>query len=95
MHMDGGGDELPTGVKPNYLDVPPEGGTLVLFDSAKVPHEVLDTNSERLAIVGWYNRELSAADIADLGGIDPIRMATLAVAAGLVTVGLANLISSL
>jgi SM-20-related protein len=95
MHMDGGGDELPTGVKPNFLDIPPEGGTLVLFNSAKVPHEVLDTNSERLAIVGWYNRELSTADIAELGGVDPIRMATLAVAAGLVTVGLVNIISSL
>jgi SM-20-related protein len=96
IHLDGyDGDELPTGVKPNYVDVPPEGGTLVLFDSAKVPHEVLDTNAERLAIVGWYNRKLSAADIADLGGMDPVRMAMLAVAAGLVTVGLVNIMSSL
>ncbi|CAB9496576.1 P4Hc [Seminavis robusta] len=93
MHMDSGGDELPAGEEPNFLDVAPEGGTLVLFDSAKIPHEVLDTNSERLAIVGWYNRELAVSDIAELGGADPIRMAMLAVAAGLVTVGLVNILS--
>ena len=92
MHMDSGGDELPAGEEPNFLDVAPQGGTLVLFDSEKVPHEVLDTKSERLAIVGWYNRELSASDIQDLG-VDPVRLGMMAVAAGLVTVGLVSIIS--
>ena len=39
------------------LDVAPHGGTMVLFRSEKVPHEVLDTTAERTAVVGWYNRE--------------------------------------
>lgn len=92
MHMDSGGDELPEGEVPNYIDVAPKGGTLVLFDSEKVPHEVLDTNSERLAVVGWYNRKLTASDLAGLG-VDPVRLAMLALAAGLVTVGLLSLLS--
>ena len=92
MHMDSGGDELPVGEEPNFLDVSPQGGTLVLFDSEKVPHEVLDTKSERLAIVGWHNRELSAPDIKDLG-VDPVRLGMMAVAAGLVTVGLVSIVS--
>lgn len=92
MHMDSGGDELPAGEQPKFLDVMPQGGTLVLFDSEKVPHEVLDTKSERLAIVGWYNRELSASDIKDLG-VDPMRLGMLAVAAGLVTVGLVTILT--
>ena len=92
MHMDSGGDELPAGEEPNFLDVAPKGGTLVLFDSEKVPHEVLDTKSERLAIVGWYNRELSASDIKDLG-VDPVRLGMMAAALGLVTVGLVSIIS--
>lgn len=96
MHMDSGGDELPPGEEPNYLDVSPKGGTLVLFNSDQVPHEVLDTESERIAIVGWYNRPVSAADIAELSGgdVSPVRVVALAVAAGLVTVGLINLLGS-
>lgn len=34
-------------------DVPPSAGTLVLFDSASVPHAVLPTRRERLVLVGW------------------------------------------
>jgi SM-20-related protein len=49
MHYDGGGDFLPVGASPNYKDVDPRGGTLVLFQSDKLPHEVLDTQSERYA----------------------------------------------
>ena len=54
---------------------------------------VLDTNAERLAVVGWYNRQLSASDIAELGGVNPTQLILLAVAAGLVTVGLVSIIS--
>ena len=38
-------------------DVIPAGGRLVLFDSATVEHEVLPTNKERWAIVGWFMME--------------------------------------
>ena len=95
MHFDSGGDELPAGETPNFQDVDPKGGTLVLFESDKVPHEVLDTNAERVAVVGWYNRPVTAGDIAELSGgdVSPVRLVALAVAAGLVTVGLANLLS--
>ena len=38
------------------VDVVPRGGTLVLFDSVVVPHEVLEVMSgERLAIAGWLH----------------------------------------
>jgi Rps23 Pro-64 3,4-dihydroxylase Tpa1-like proline 4-hydroxylase len=38
------------------LDVPPTGGTLVLFDSVALPHEVLATlGRERWAISGWFH----------------------------------------
>jgi|Transcript_30894 SM-20-related protein len=36
------------------LDVLPEGGTLVLFHSRRIPHEVLPTRRERQCIVGWF-----------------------------------------
>ena len=52
IHLDGGGDEVPPGAEPNFIDVDPLGGTLVLFKSELIPHEVLNTNSERFALVG-------------------------------------------
>ena len=37
-------------------DVPPTGGTLVLFDSVTLPHEVMATNArERWAASGWFH----------------------------------------
>ena len=96
LHLDGGGDECPPGVQPNYLDVDPLGGTLLFVQSEIIPHQVLNTNSERFAIVGWYNRGVSAADISSLGEVggsaDLVRIAMMAVAMGLVTVGVANII---
>ena len=44
MHFDGGGDEVPPGGDPNFMDISPQGGTLVLFQSDAIPHEVLDTS---------------------------------------------------
>ena len=35
-------------------DITPQGGKLVLFDSASVEHEVLPTCKERWAVVGWF-----------------------------------------
>jgi SM-20-related protein len=39
----------------SYRDVLPEPGSLVLFDSASVPHEVLETLRVRACVVGWFN----------------------------------------
>ena len=94
MHFDSGGDFLPEGEDPNYIDVEPKGGTLVLFKSDQVPHEVLDTKSQRAAVVGWYNRAVSAADISELASDeDKMRAGMLLVAAGLVTVGVVTLLT--
>jgi len=94
IHLDSGGDFLPQGEEPNFVDVKPEGGTLVLFKSDKIPHEVLDTNAERTAVVGWYNRPYTSADIESLASEgDKVRGMMLLVAAGLVTVGAASIIA--
>ena len=36
------------------VTVAPHGGTLVLFDSVAVEHEVTPTRRERWALVGWF-----------------------------------------
>ena len=54
LHCDSGGDELPAGELPNFIDVPPQQGTMVVFRSDLVPHEVLTTHKERSAVVGWF-----------------------------------------
>ena len=95
LHRDQGGDFLPPGEVPNFVEVAPKGGTLVLFQSDAVPHEVLDTNAERLAVVGWYNRPVTAGDISSLGGIDDsLQPILLGVSAALVTLGVINLLNS-
>lgn len=38
------------------LDIPPLGGSLLLFMSAEFPHEVLPTRRERLSLTGWFRR---------------------------------------
>lgn len=35
------------------LTIEPVGGRLVIFKSDQIPHEVLTTNSERVALTGW------------------------------------------
>jgi SM-20-related protein len=104
VHFDSGGDFLPAGEAPLFQDVDAHGGTLVIFESNKFPHEVLDTMAERFAVVGWYNRPMTLADLSAIndsgsGGVtapsltdDPLRLVALAVAAGLVTVGVINLL---
>jgi hypothetical protein len=37
-----------------YSDIPPHPGTLVLFESSTVPHEVLMTLRPRATVVGWF-----------------------------------------
>ena len=41
-------------------DVPPTGGSCVLFDSALVPHEAMSTRRERLVVAGWLHEKQTA-----------------------------------
>jgi SM-20-related protein len=63
----------------NYIDVPPLAGTMVLFKSDTVPHEVRPTSQKRIAIVGWFNRELSDDEVPKLDEEDltPLAQAIL------------------
>ncbi len=45
------------------VDVLPEGGTLVIFLSARFEHEVLPARRQRLSLAGWFRRR----------GGDPVR----------------------
>lgn len=38
------------------LDAEPVGGSLVVFMSADIPHEVLPAGRERLSVTGWFRR---------------------------------------
>ena len=42
----------------DWCDIVPEAGTLVIFDSATVEHEVMPTFRDRVCIVGWLNKPL-------------------------------------
>ena len=86
------------------LDVSPTNGTLVLFDSHVIPHEVLNTYRERYVIIGWFNRPPSIWDDATnlrrpVGSgtttMTHQRMSLLTVAVGMMTYGIYNLIESL
>ena len=47
-----------------WADITPQPGTIVLFDSASVPHEVMATKRGRICVVGWlgtYQSEHHAA----------------------------------
>lgn len=94
INRDGFLDFLPENEEPNYVDVVPNGGTLVLFKSEKIPHEVLDTRATRAAVVGWFNRAVTAGDIQNLssGEGDTIRSVLLLVSAALITVGVLNIV---
>lgn len=39
------------------VEVLPEAGTLVLFRSADLPHEVLPARRERWSVAGWFRRD--------------------------------------
>lgn len=39
------------------LELPPDGGTLVLFMSADMPHEVLAAHQQRYSLAGWFRRD--------------------------------------
>lgn len=96
VHLDSGEDDLrPMGEKPqpHFVDVQPKGGTLVLFQSDRIPHEVLDTASERMAVVGWYNRPFTSADLDALASQqDKIRVGMLFMSLVLVAYGTASIL---
>lgn len=48
----GGALRLDTGAGEN--EILPASGTAVFFLSEKIPHEVLETNRERLSFAGWF-----------------------------------------
>ena len=39
-------------------DIVPNAGTLVMFDSVSLPHQVLKTNRERYGVQGWFHEKL-------------------------------------
>ncbi|KAJ8599254.1 hypothetical protein CTAYLR_006214 [Chrysophaeum taylorii] len=43
-----------------YADIPPLPGSLVLFDSYQIHHEVLPTNNERFCLIGWFHTPCDA-----------------------------------
>jgi 2OG-Fe(II) oxygenase superfamily len=62
LHLDGGKDEKPPMDLPCFFDVPPAAGTLVIFRSDLVPHEVLSFYGyQRMVVVGWFWGEASQA----------------------------------
>lgn len=83
------------------LDVTPSNGTLVMFDSHVIPHEVLNTDRERYVIIGWFNRKPSLPDFANLAEgattttNNSKRLALLTIAVGMMTLGIYNLILEL
>jgi predicted 2-oxoglutarate/Fe(II)-dependent dioxygenase YbiX len=48
----------------HYTDIAPAAGTLVVFKSDVVPHEVRPTTKRRLAIVGWLHRHVAEEEEA-------------------------------
>jgi hypothetical protein len=98
IHLDGWGGKIPVEKELEYIEVDPIGGTLVLFQSELIPHKVLNMRNKRYAVVGWYNRELTAADVGLLSGANGegggvARAAMLAVAMALVTFGIASIVA--
>jgi Rps23 Pro-64 3,4-dihydroxylase Tpa1-like proline 4-hydroxylase len=64
IHLDSGKDFLPEGEEPNYIDVEPKGGSLVLFKSDMIPHGVLNTNAERLTYKYFQRSYKSRREVA-------------------------------
>ena len=50
----------PAMLDPATFDVMPTAGTLIVFESASVPHEVLETRRERVVLAGWLQEEARA-----------------------------------
>lgn len=52
--------------RPDGVSIPPRAGTLVVFLSEDMPHEVLETQRERYSIAGWFR----------VNGSDSVRLDT-------------------
>lgn len=50
------GGQLEIQLKDDQFTVEPQGGTLVLFDSTSVPHQVLAAQRTRWSLTGWFRR---------------------------------------
>lgn len=61
----------------SHVDVAPTGGTLVVFKSDEVPHEVLATTSQRVAVVGWLCRRRAEPEPVDESELSPLARAIL------------------
>ncbi len=56
--LDAGGElQLYSANNEFLLTLPPSAGTLVLFMSADMPHEVLAAQRSRYSIAGWFRRD--------------------------------------
>ncbi len=52
----GDGGELRLHLEDGKRDIAPRGGTLAVFMSDSIVHEVLAANKERASLVGWFRR---------------------------------------
>lgn len=52
----GDGGELRLHLKEGVVDVQPRAGTLAVFLSARILHEVLPAQRDRCSLVGWFRR---------------------------------------
>ncbi len=48
------GGKLRLYTKDNHIDVAPKDGTLVLFLSGEIEHEVLESFATRMSLTGWF-----------------------------------------
>lgn len=49
------------GAQDSYTDVVPRGGTLIIFDSRRIEHQVLPGGKDRYALTCWINGKISIA----------------------------------
>ena len=60
-----------------HVDVAPAAGTLVVFKSDVVPHEVRPTTARRLAVVGWLHRHVPPPEEVDDADLTPLARAIM------------------
>lgn len=62
------GGQLRLFVKDTCIDVLPIGGRLVIFESDRISHQVVETNQPRLVLVGWFNRSPTETEMLEFSG---------------------------
>lgn len=63
------GGQLRLFVKDTLIDVLPIGGRLVIFESDRIAHQVVETNQPRLVLVGWFNRPPTDDEMVEFVGM--------------------------